>query len=243
MLRSAVTATLLLAAGAHAHFTVQYPDVDGTVGAFKDDDEDNSPCGGYNPDINSIKTVDFHVGGDAVATKSTHPQTTWLYRITSDALSNNNWTQIYGLVQQSGPGDFCVDAVTLPSEYVGQKAILSIVGSGIDGLLYQCAAVRFVEGTADTPSACVNGSAITASYVTDETLSSMVSSSTVGDDEDSGSDPASTTTSSPSDTSTPNAAPSLHVSSLGGMGAFLTTGIMAELHGKGRKHLRTGVEH
>lgn len=134
MMRSAVTAALLLAAGAHAHFTVQYP---ATVGDFKDDDEDKSPCGGYSPDLASIDTVDFHVGGDAVATMSTHPQTTWLYRITSDALSNDNWTQIYGIVQQSGPGNFCVDAVTLPSEYVGKKAILSIVGSGIDGTLYQ----------------------------------------------------------------------------------------------------------
>ena len=77
MMRSAVTAALLLAAGAYAHFTVQYP---ATVGDFKDDDEDKSPCGGYSPDLASIDTVDFHVGGDAVATMSTHPQTTWLYR-------------------------------------------------------------------------------------------------------------------------------------------------------------------
>ncbi|KAK5627983.1 hypothetical protein RRF57_003698 [Xylaria bambusicola] len=223
MLRSLVTAALLLATGAHAHFTVQYPT---TVGEFKDDDEDKSPCGGYSPDLGSINTVDFHVGGDAVATRSTHPQTTWLYRITSDALSSNNWTQIYGIVQQSGPGDFCIDAVTLPSEYVGRKAILSIVGSGIDGTLYQCSALRFVEGTADTPSACVNGSAITVSYVTDDTLSSMVSSSTVGGEENSGNNPASTTTSAPSDTSTPNAAPSLHAFALSGMGTFITTGVM-----------------
>ncbi|KAJ3568584.1 hypothetical protein NPX13_g6373 [Xylaria arbuscula] len=225
MLQSVVTAALLLAAAAHAHFTVQYP---ATVGEFKDDDEDQSPCGGYSPDISSIDTIDFHVGGDAVATKSTHPQTTWLYRITSDALSSNNWTQIYGIVQQSGPGDFCVDAVTLPAEYVGQKAILSIVGSGIDGTLYQCSALRFVNGTADKPSACVNGSSISASYVSDDTLSSMVSSSTVGgdDSDDSSNEPASTTTSSPSDTSTPNAAPSLHTFSTSGMGALLTTSAM-----------------
>lgn len=134
MLRSVLATALLVAARANAHFTVQYPT---TVGAFKDDDEDKDPCGGYSPDIATIETVDFHVGGDAVATKSTHPQTNWLYRITFDDLAKNNWTQVYGIVQQSGPGDYCTKDITVPADYVGKKAILSIVGSGIDGVLYQ----------------------------------------------------------------------------------------------------------
>lgn len=134
MLRSVVTATLLLAASANAHFTVQYP---AAVGPFKDDDEDKGPCGGYSPSLADVKTVDFHVGGDAIATMSTHPQTTWLYRITTDDITKNNWTQVYDLVQQNGPGNYCSKTVTIPSEYIGKKAILSIVGSGLDGLLYQ----------------------------------------------------------------------------------------------------------
>ncbi|KAI0971221.1 hypothetical protein F4678DRAFT_434113 [Xylaria arbuscula] len=229
MLRSIATTALLLAAGAQAHFTVQYPD---TVGAFDDSKEGDAPCGGYTPDISTINTTDFHVGGDAIATKSTHPQTTWLYRITTDDISKNNWTQIYGIVQQSGPGEFCVNAVTLPEEYVGKTAILSIVGSGLDGVLYQCSALKFVNGTVDTPSACTNGTGITASYDSDASLSSMVSSSTVGDDSSSSSGnsssetPASSTTSTPSETSTPNAAPSLQNFATGGLGAVLTTGVM-----------------
>ncbi|KAI8954025.1 hypothetical protein F4801DRAFT_576042 [Xylaria longipes] len=224
MLRSVFATALLVAARANAHFTVQYP---ATVGEFKDDSEDQQPCGGYSPNISDIQTVDFHVGGDAVATKSTHPQTNWLYRITFDALSKNNWTQVYGIVQQSGPGDYCTKDITIPSEYVGQKAILSIVGSGIDGVLYQCSAVQFVNGTTDTPSACVNGSSITASYTTDDALSSLFSSSTVGDD-DSGSDSSSTPSPSESSspTETPNAAPSLQAFAAGGFGALLTTGAM-----------------
>ncbi|KAI0908793.1 hypothetical protein F4824DRAFT_425960 [Ustulina deusta] len=226
MLQSVATAALLLAASAYAHFTVQYPT---TVGAFKDDNEGDAPCGGYSPDLATIGTVDFHVGGDAIATMSTHPQTNWLYRITTEDLSKNNWTQIYGIVQQSGPGNFCVKAVTLPSEYVGQKAILSIVGSGIDGVLYQCSALHFVSGTADTPSACVNGTSITGSYETDDSLSSMVSSSTVGggnSGSNSSSTPASTTTSSPSETATHNAAPSLQPFATGGFGALLSISVM-----------------
>ncbi|KAI0428071.1 hypothetical protein F5Y09DRAFT_11720 [Xylaria sp. FL1042] len=225
MLQSVVTSALLLAASAHAHFTVQYPT---TVGEFKDDDEGTAPCGGYSPDLATIDTVDFHVAGDAIATMSTHPQTNWLYRITTDDLSKNNWTQIYGIVQQNGPGEFCVNAVTLPSEYVGQKAILSIVGAGLDGVLYQCSALHFVNGTADTPSACTNGTGITASYESDDSLSSMVSSSTVGNDTGSSSSetPASSTTSSPSETSTPNAAPSLQAFATGSFGVLLTSGVM-----------------
>ncbi|KAI0405431.1 hypothetical protein F4802DRAFT_597261 [Xylaria palmicola] len=222
MLCTVLASALLLAARvADAHFTVQYPQ---TVGAFRDDDEDQAPCGGYNPslDDDSLETVDFHVGGDAVATKSTHPQTNWLYRITTEPLAQNNWTQVYGLVQQSGPGDYCSDAVTLPSEYVGQKAILSIVGSGIDGVLYQCSAVRFVEGTAEKPSACVNNSAVTASYTTDEALSSLVGSSTVGDDDDTDN----TASETPAPSTTHNAAPSLRASTDGGLGAILATGAL-----------------
>ncbi|TGJ81305.1 hypothetical protein E0Z10_g7460 [Xylaria hypoxylon] len=223
MLRPVVTAALLLTASAYAHFTVQYPE---TVGEFNDDEESDAPCGGYSPSLDNIETVDFHVGGDAIATKSTHPQTNWLYRITTDDIAKNNWTQIYSIVQQSGPGDYCSEAVTLPSEYIGQKAILSIVGSGIDGLLYQCSALLFVNGTADTPSACVNGSSITASYVDDSTLSSMVSSSIVSDADssDSSETPASSTTSTPSET--PNSAPSMHTFAMGGLGALMTTGAM-----------------
>ncbi|KAI0444966.1 hypothetical protein F4803DRAFT_548596 [Xylaria telfairii] len=229
MLRSVLATALLVAARANAHFTVQYPT---TVGEFKDDDEDKEPCGGYSPNISTIETVDFHVGGDAVATKSTHPQTNWLYRITFDDLAKNNWTQVYGIVQQSGPGDYCTKDITVPAEYVGKKAILSVVGSGIDGVLYQCSAVNFVDGTADTPSACVNGSAITASYTSDDKLSSLVSSSTVGDgsgsDSNSTSSPTPSASESSSPSTTPNAAPSLQAFTAGGFGSFVTAGAMLE---------------
>ncbi|KAI1117142.1 hypothetical protein F5Y14DRAFT_448524 [Nemania sp. NC0429] len=227
MLRSVLTATLVLAASANAHFTVQYPD---TVGPFKDDDEDKGPCGGYSPDLANVKTVDFHVGGDSIATLSTHPQTNWLYRITTDDIAKNNWTQIYGIVQQNGPGNYCTKTVTVPSEYVGKKAILGIVASGVDGVLFQCSAVQFVAGTVDTPSACVNGSGLTSSFTTDDALSTLVSSSTVGDSTgnstDSGDGDTTSTTPTPTPTTTPNAAPSLQSFTAGGFGAFLTTGAM-----------------
>ncbi|KAI8627308.1 hypothetical protein F5Y19DRAFT_477522 [Xylariaceae sp. FL1651] len=227
-MRSIVAAVLFLAAGTRAHFTVQYPD---TVGPFDDDNEGKEPCGGYSPDLSTIQTHDFHVGGDAIATYSSHPQTTWLYRITTDATASGNWTQVYGIVQQSGPGNYCTPAVTIPPEYVGKKAILSIVGDGPDGVLYQCSALNFVSGTANVPSACVNGSSITASFTTDNTLSSLVTSSTVGNSSSSSSStPSSGTPSSgtPSPSHTPNVAPSMHAVSMGGLTALLITGAMEQ---------------
>ncbi|KAJ8126389.1 hypothetical protein O1611_g7250 [Lasiodiplodia mahajangana] len=223
MLRSVVTGALLLAASANAHFTVQYPT---TVGTFDEDKEDQSPCGGYSPDIDTITAVDFHVGGDSIATMSTHPQTTWLYRITTDAISKDNWTQIYEIVLQSGPGNYCTKTLTIPSDYVGQKAILSIVGSGADGVLYQCAAVQFVNGTASTPSSCVNGTNVVASFMSDSTLSSMVSSSLVGNGSSSSGSSTTSPTSSASPTETDNAASSLHGFTTEGFGPLLITSAM-----------------
>ncbi|KAI0201347.1 hypothetical protein F4808DRAFT_459837 [Astrocystis sublimbata] len=221
MLYSVFATALLVAARANAHFTVQYPD---TVGPFKDDDEDKEPCGGYSPKLSDAKFVDFHVEGDAVATKSTHPQTNWLYRVTFDEVAKNNWTQIYGIVQQSGPGDFCPKAITVPEDWAGKKAILSIVGSGIDGVLYQCSAIQFINGTHDTPKACVNASAITASYTTDKTLTPLFSSSTVGDSsDDSGDSPSPSGSDAPEPTD--NAASSLQPFT-GSFGGLMAAGAM-----------------
>ncbi|KAI0392204.1 hypothetical protein F5Y17DRAFT_375348 [Xylariaceae sp. FL0594] len=217
MVRSILaTALLLLAGSASAHFTVQYPKA---IGELKEDAEDQGPCGGYSVNLTSLDASDFHVGGDAIATKSSHPQTNWLYRITTDESASGNWTQIYGIVQQSGPGDFCPKAVTVPPEYVGKKAILSIVGSGADGVLYQCSAVRFVDGPVpDTPTACKNQTGITASFTSDDALSSMVDNGGAENNNDTNPPP------SPHDTD--SAAPSLRVPTLGGSGAVATTGIM-----------------
>ncbi|KAI2620392.1 hypothetical protein GGS21DRAFT_199768 [Xylaria nigripes] len=213
MLRSVVTAVLALAVGANAHFTLDYPQ---PVGALIEDDEGTNPCGGHSVDLGSINTIDFHVGGDAIAATSTHPTTNWLFRITTDATASGNWSQIYGIVQQTGAGQFCAKDVTIPPQFVGQKAILGVVANGPDGTLFECSAIHLVNGTADAPSACVNGTKVTASYTDDKDLSSLV-----GSGSGNGGNSA-----SPSPTTTPNAAPSLHTATTGGFGVLLTTGAM-----------------
>lgn len=115
-----------------AHFELVYPE---SIG-FSDDDEDKSPCGGFTPDLTK-DLVDFHVGGEAIALRLTHTQSNWLFRVTTDEKAESGWEQIFPIVQQSGLGDFCEPAVTVPESYVGKKGVVSIVSSAVDGLLYQ----------------------------------------------------------------------------------------------------------
>lgn len=116
-----------------AHFLLNYPK---SIG-FDDDKEGTGPCGGFSPDFASKDVVDFHVGGDAVAMKLTHPQGNWLIRVTTDEKGESGWEQVFPIVQQSGLGDFCEPQVTIPSKYSGKKGVLSIVSSAVDGLLFQ----------------------------------------------------------------------------------------------------------
>lgn len=115
-----------------AHFKLKYPE---SIG-FADAKEDQGPCGGFTPDL-SGDLVDFHVGGEALAMRMTHPQCKWLFRVTTDEKAESVWEQIYPIVMQSGLGDFCIPQVTVPEKYVGKKGIVSIVSSAMDGLLYQ----------------------------------------------------------------------------------------------------------
>ncbi len=134
-LTSLLAATLALTCGiVRAHFELQYP---APVGEFKDDEESSAPCGGYTPDLQTLDTTDFHVGGDSISVKTGHPQDHWLYRITTDNSASGNWTQINPIIFQTGLNSFCQPAVTVPEEYIGKKAILSVVAKATDGFLYQ----------------------------------------------------------------------------------------------------------
>ncbi|KAJ4004142.1 hypothetical protein NW752_010781 [Fusarium irregulare] len=154
-----------------AHFEVKYPD---TIG-FKDEDEDKSPCGGFTPDLSKNKLVDFHVGGEAIALRSTHQQGNWLFRVTTDEEASGGWEQVFPIVQQSGLGDFCQPQVTIPEKYAGKKGWVNVVSSAVDGLLYQCIAANFVKGKADAPSDCKNASSVKAYFTDDDKLSALVS--------------------------------------------------------------------
>ncbi|KAI1844452.1 hypothetical protein JX266_009339 [Neoarthrinium moseri] len=222
-LLSSVSAALLLLGSCQAHFLLKSP---APVGVFKDDDEPNAPCGGYTPDFSTNTITNFAVGGDAISTQSSHPQTNYLYRITTDQSAGGNWTEIYPIVQQSGLNTFCVPAVTVPESYVGQTAVLSVVANGPDGLLYQCAAVKFVSGAnSNIPSTCTNTSGVTGSFTSDDTLSALASSAGSSSNSSSTSGTSSSTSSASSPTNTKNAGVATY-GSLEGLRSFITAGMM-----------------
>ncbi len=129
---SYLVSTVVLLSAANAHFNLNSPP---SIG-FVEDNEDQSPCGGFTPDF-SKTPADFHVGGEPVATFLGHPQANWLYRATLDETASGNWTQLFPIVQQSGNGNFCETSVTADPSWVGKKGVFSVVCDTQDGVLYQ----------------------------------------------------------------------------------------------------------
>ncbi|KAF4442295.1 gpi anchored [Fusarium acutatum] len=216
MRSSTLLSTALLCGISLAHFEVKYPD---SIG-FKDDDEDKSPCGGFTPDLSKDKLVDFHVGGEAIALRSTHQQGNWLFRVTLNEKADGDWEQVFPIVQQSGLGDFCQPQVTVPEKYAGKKGWVNVVSSAVDGLLYQCIAANFVKGKADPPSDCKNATSVKASFVDDDKLSALVGNDSKADSSSSGtaSGTATGTGSAASSTSSDNAVAALQAWSANGVG-------------------------
>ncbi|SCO82932.1 uncharacterized protein FRV6_07145 [Fusarium oxysporum] len=216
MRSSTLLSTALLCGISLAHFEVKYPD---SIG-FKDDDEDKSPCGGFTPDLSKDKLVDFHVGGEAIALRSTHQQGNWLFRVTLNEKADGDWEQVFPIVQQSGLGDFCQPQVTVPEKYAGKKGWVNVVSSAVDGLLYQCIAANFVKGKADPPSDCKNATSVKASFVNDDKLSALVGNDSKADSSSSGtaSGTATGTGSAASSTTSDNAVAALQAWSANGVG-------------------------
>ncbi|KAK4202159.1 hypothetical protein QBC40DRAFT_169939 [Triangularia verruculosa] len=212
------TGLLLLSTTANAHFELHHP----TPLTGDQSKQATAPCGGGNPEIDQNTATDFHVEGDYVQIFNGHAQGHWLIRATLDPKAAGDWEQLFPIVQQTGRGNFCEPAVTAPSEWVGKKGFLGIGGNAGDGILYACAAVNFVSGSAPSPGgACVNGSSVSASFQPDETLSALVGSSS-----DSGSTGSETTAPAPAaTTSQPSAAAPMMGERLP-FGGFALTGVM-----------------
>ncbi|KAF7881570.1 uncharacterized protein EAF02_006258 [Botrytis sinoallii] len=158
-----------------AHFLLNYPPTYG----FDDDAEGTAPCGGFTVGFDNNVT-DFHVDGDSIAMTSTHPSTTWLFRaMLGNDTAAANWTNLIPSVQQTGLGAFCEPTITVPSTFAGSQGVINVVADGPDGLLYQCAAVSFVTGSATAaPTSCKNATGVSASFAADAALSSLPASAT-----------------------------------------------------------------
>lgn len=127
--------TLLLAAllpSTFAHFVLNYPNSLG----FDDDNEGESPCGGFGITFGSNDT-NVTVGSFAVASTSTHPQANWLFRYTTSTEEPYNWTNILPVISQSGIGAFCLPNLNVPESLAGQQGVIQVTQSAADGALYQ----------------------------------------------------------------------------------------------------------
>jgi len=170
---SSVTAVAFLALAmispSAAHFMLNYPP---TIG-FDDSLEGTPPCGSFTVMFSTDNVTDFHVGGNAIAVTSIHPQATWLFRATLDLNVTTNWTSLLPAIQQTGLGDYCEPDVTVPSSWAGQKGVIGVVQDAPDGILFQCAAVNFVAGSQAPPDICKNATGLSATYTADMSLSTL----------------------------------------------------------------------
>ncbi|PQE30447.1 gpi anchored protein [Rutstroemia sp. NJR-2017a WRK4] len=159
---------LLAARAALSHFVLNYPPSLG----FNADNEDVSPCGGFTPSL--ANTSDYAVAQNAIAFTTLHPQSTFIFRATLDGTAKGNWTNLLPVFEVYGLGSICETDVVVGSEWIGQTGLLQVVQHAEDGVHYQCAAVKFIEGNlGSTPSTCTNSSGTQLSYVGDDTLTNL----------------------------------------------------------------------
>jgi len=168
--KSAILLNLaLLLSSVQAHFILSYPN---TIG-FNDDNEGMAPCGGF--EVSFANSSTFHVGGDAIALISTHPEATWGFRATLDKTAAGNWTSILPVIAQTGLGAFCEPKVTVPESWAGKQGVIQIIQDAADGFLFQCAAVNFTTGVVPSlPAACKNVTNLQATTTVAPALSSIL---------------------------------------------------------------------
>jgi hypothetical protein len=129
---TALCVALLLAILANAHFTINIPLPLGNDA----NNEGIGPCGGfkYSPSSN---VTEFHVGGDAIALATLHPQANILFRGTLDTSASGNWTQLFPVIGQYGLGTFCEPNIEAPLSWVGFVGLIQVIEDAVDGMLYQ----------------------------------------------------------------------------------------------------------
>ncbi|KAK6504476.1 hypothetical protein TWF506_002671 [Arthrobotrys conoides] len=189
---------------ATAHFLLNTPM---SIG-FSDDEEGTYPCGNF--DVTDRKIVtDFPIAGIPISVTSTHPEDTWFFRV---ALLNDTekWVDLLPAISQRGTGDFCNPRVPGPAAWEGEDGVIQIVASAPDGFLFQCAAVKFIGGSASTAGTCKNGTKVSAEFTDEKLVLNAQTTSTAGGSEvtDTATKTGGSTTqtSASGSTTTPNAA-------------------------------------
>ncbi|KAH8650809.1 hypothetical protein BGZ60DRAFT_350022, partial [Tricladium varicosporioides] len=154
-------ALLAFAASSSAHFVLQIP----TSLGFDDALETTGPCGSFTPTDRSTGVTSWPVEGSSIGVLTTHTQVTWNFKaaLLSDP---TNFVSLVHDVSQKGVGSVCFPSIPGNPSWVGQDAILQVIQNGVDGTLFQCAAIKFAAGgPASVPSSCTNSTGVSAFYL------------------------------------------------------------------------------
>ncbi|KAF3316875.1 hypothetical protein TWF173_000878 [Orbilia oligospora] len=139
-----------------AHFFLETPIAIG----FDDLTLTEAPCGGFDPTDRSAGVTEWSVLGYPIALITTHLNVNWTFRaaLLSDV---TNWVDVFPRIHQTGIAEFCLPEVPGIEAWIGQDAVVQIIQEAPDGLLHQCAAVKFVAGGPAVPDdTCDNDSMI-----------------------------------------------------------------------------------
>jgi hypothetical protein len=126
-----------LFAVARSHFVLWTPK---SIG-YNDATEATPPCDGF--DIHArTPLIQWPVAGYPVALISTHTQVKWQLRV---ALLNNtdNWVDLIPDVSQTAVGNFCWPSIPGIMAWMGLDAVVQIIQTAPDGMLYQVSALSF----------------------------------------------------------------------------------------------------
>ncbi|KAF4627119.1 hypothetical protein G7Y89_g11035 [Cudoniella acicularis] len=166
MLFKSIKSVALIALGvvaiAEAHFVLQEPVSLG----FDDDAEGTAPCGGFNAS-SRLNVTNWPTSGGAVGVLTTHTTVQWEYKVAR--LSNlTNWVSVTPTLNQTGVGNFCETLIPGKKAWEGESGVLQVIQHGVDGALYQCAAIKFVKPlrtAALVPTGCTNSTGVTAQWI------------------------------------------------------------------------------
>ncbi|KAF3250335.1 hypothetical protein TWF192_005355 [Orbilia oligospora] len=189
-----------LASLTSAHFFLETPIAIG----FDDLTLTEAPCGGFDPTDRSAGVTEWPVLGYPIALITTHLNVNWTFRaaLLSDV---TNWVDIFPRIHQTGIAEFCLPEVPGIEAWIGQDAVVQIIQEAPDGLLHQCAAVKFVAGGPAVPDdTCDNDPMISwSAYPTSTTAPATTTAGTTAGTTTSPTTTPSTTAASTTPTTTP----------------------------------------
>merc|ERR1711939_447058 len=143
-----------------AHFELTFPPSRGT----DDKNQASFPCGGYSQSQNRtlVPLTSIPVVLDLGHTENLIQIT---LAIGNEVGSSFNY-ELLPTIHEMGPGDFCLPSIPVPADLNitdGTNASIQVITNSHDGSgLYNCADITFTSTEAESPSACTNGTGISA---------------------------------------------------------------------------------